>query len=105
MCVDYNNHNRDCPKDAYPLPNIDKLVDNSPGYKLVSFMEAYSGYYQILMAKDDEEKTAFTTESMNYYYRVIPFGLRNTGATYQRMMNKVYNKELILIFLRFTWMT
>ena len=95
MCVDYTDLNRACPKDAYPLPNIDKLVDNSSGYKLLSFMDAYSGYNQIPMAKDDEEKTVFLTESGNYDFRVMPFGLRNAGATYQRMRNKVYNKELL----------
>ena len=95
MCVDYTDLNRACPKDAYPLPNIDKLVDNSSGYKLLSFIDAYSGYNKIPMVKNDEEKIAFMTESGNYYYRVMPFGLRNAGATYQRMMNKVYNKELM----------
>ena len=77
MCVDYTDLNRACPKDAYPLPNIDKLVDNSYGYKLLSFIDAYSGYNQIPMAKDDEEKTALMTESRNYYYQVMPFELRN----------------------------
>jgi len=62
MCVDYTDLNRAFPKYAYPLPNIDKLVDNSSGYKLLSFMDAYSGYNQIPMAKDDEEKTTFMTE-------------------------------------------
>jgi len=95
MCVDYTNLNRACPKDAYPLPNIDKLVDNSYGYKLLSFMEAYSGYNQIPMAEEDKNKTTFMTESGNYYYNVMPFGLRNAGATYQRMMNKVYDKALL----------
>jgi len=95
MCVDYTDLNRAFPKYAYPLPNIDKLVDNSSGYKLLSFMDAYSGYNQIPMAKDDEEKTTFMTESGNYYFRVLPFGWRNAGATNQQMMNKVYNKELL----------
>jgi hypothetical protein len=95
MCVDYTDLHRACPKDAYPLPNIDKLVDNSSGYKLLSFMDAYSGYNQILMAEEDKMKTAFMTESGNYYYNVMPFGLRNAGATYQRMMNKVYDKTLL----------
>ena len=90
MCVDYTDVNRACPKGANPLPNIDKLVDNSSGYKLLSFMDTYSRYNQIPMAKDDEEKTTFMTESGNYYYHVMPFRLRNIGATYQRMMNKVY---------------
>jgi len=95
MCVDYTDLNRACPKDAYPLPNIDKLVDNSSGYKLLSFMDAYSGYNQIPMADEDKEKTAFMIESKNYYYNVMPFCLRNAGATYQRMMNKVYDKKLL----------
>jgi hypothetical protein len=95
MCVDYTDLNRACPKDAYPLPNIDKLVDNSSGYKLLSFMDAYSGYNQIPMAEEDKMKTTFMTESGNYYYNVMPFGLRNAGATYQQMMNRVYDKTLL----------
>jgi hypothetical protein len=95
MCVDYTDLNRVCPKDAYHLPNIDKLVDNSSCYKLLSFMDAYSGYNQIPMAEEDKMKTTFMTESGNYYYNVMPFGLRNAGATYQRMMNKVYDKTLM----------
>jgi hypothetical protein len=95
MCVDYTDLNRACPKDAYPLPNIDKLVDNYSGYKLLSFMDAYSGYNQIPMAEEDKMKTAFMTELGNYYYNVMHFGLRNAGATYQRMMNKVFDKALL----------
>jgi len=94
MCVDYTDLNRACPKDAYPLPNIDKLVDNSSGYKLLSFMDAFSGYNQIPMA-EDKQKTTSMTELGNYYFNVMPFGLRNAGATYQRMMNKVYDKKLL----------
>ena len=58
-------------------------------------MDAYSVYNQIPMAEEDKTKTTFITESGNYYYNVMPFGLRNAGATYQRMMNKVYDKELL----------
>ena len=94
MCVDYTDLNRAFPKDAYPLPNIDKLVDNSSGNKLLSFMDAYYGYNQIPMA-EDKQKTAFMPESGNYYFNVMPFCLRNAGATYQRMMNKVYDKKLL----------
>ncbi|CAJ2654250.1 unnamed protein product [Trifolium pratense] len=85
---------RACPKDSYPLPSIDRLVDNSSGFKLLSFMDAYSGYNQIPMAVADREKTAFMTESGNYYYNVMPFGLKNAGATYQRMMNKVFRGQI-----------
>ncbi|CAJ2662984.1 unnamed protein product [Trifolium pratense] len=94
MCVDYTDLNRACPKDSYPLPCIDKLVDNSSGFKLLSFMDAYSGYNQIPMVVADRGKTAFMTESGNYYYNVMPFGLKNAGATYQRMMNKVFRGEI-----------
>ncbi|GAU26329.1 hypothetical protein TSUD_101620 [Trifolium subterraneum] len=94
MCVDYTDLNRACPKDAYPLPCIDRLIDNSFGFKLLSFLDAYSGYNQITMAVADRTKTAFMTESGNYYYNVMPFGLKNAGSTYQRMMNKVFRGEI-----------
>ncbi|CAJ2652269.1 unnamed protein product [Trifolium pratense] len=94
MCCDYTDLNRACPKDSYPLPCIDRLVDNSSGFKLLSFMDAYSGYNQIPMAVADREKTAFMTDSGNYYYKVMPFGLKNAGATYQRMMNKVFRGQI-----------
>jgi len=83
MCVDYIDLNRACPKDAYPLANIDKLVDNSSGHKLLSFVDAYSSYNKIHMGEEDEKKTTVITESGNYYYNVMPFGLRNAWATYQ----------------------
>ena len=91
MCVDYTDLNRACPKDAFPLPNIDMLVDNSAGYKILSFMDAYLGYNQIPMAMGDKHCIAFMTRSGNYYYNVMPFGLKNAGATYQCMMNKVFH--------------
>ena len=94
MCIDYSGLNKVCPKDAYPLRNIDKLVDNSAGFKFLSFMDAYSGYNQIPMAKTDKIYTAFMTESGNYHYNVMPFGLKKSGATYQQMMNKVFKGEI-----------
>ncbi|XP_025640747.1 uncharacterized protein [Arachis hypogaea] len=94
MCVDFTDLNRACPKDSYPLPNIDKLVDNTSGYQILSFMDAYSGYNQILMHPDDEDKTAFITDQGNFCYKVMPFGLKNAGATYQRLMDKVFQKQI-----------
>ncbi|XP_057739852.1 uncharacterized protein LOC130956943 [Arachis stenosperma] len=94
MCVDFTDLNKACPKDAYPLPNIDTLVDNSCGFGTLSFMDAYSGYNQILMHPSDQEKTAFITEYGNYCYNVMPFGLKNAGATYQRLMNKVFEEQI-----------
>jgi len=91
MCVDYTDLNKACPRDAYPLPNIDRLVDGATGNKVLSFLDAYSGYNQIPMAAADMHKTAFITDDANYFYRVMPFGLKNAGATYQRLMDKVFS--------------
>ena len=90
MCTDYTNLNKACPKDTYPLPNMDRLVDGAAGHKVLSFLDAYSGYNQIPMYPLDKEKTAFITEEANFYYEVMPFGLKNAGATYQRLMDKVF---------------
>ena len=89
MCVDFTDLNKACPKDSYPLPSIDALVDNASGCKLLSFLDAFSGYNQIKMHPMDKEKTTFMTERSCYCYRVMPFGLKNAGATYQRLMDKV----------------
>nr|KYP44308.1 Transposon Ty3-G Gag-Pol polyprotein [Cajanus cajan] len=94
MCTDYTNLNKACPKDAYPLPNIDRLVDGASGHRILTFLDAYSGYNQIPMHPRDEEKTAFITDSANYCYQVMPFGLKNAGATYQRLMNKVFRHQI-----------
>ncbi|XP_020238608.1 uncharacterized protein LOC109817690 [Cajanus cajan] len=76
MCTDYTDLNKACPKDAYPLPCIDRLVDGSSGHSIFTFLDAYSGYNQIKMHLADEEKTAFITESANFCYKVMPFGLK-----------------------------
>jgi len=91
LCVDYTDLNKACPRDAYPLPNIDRLVDGAVGNKVLSFLDAYSGYNQIPMAASDMNKTTFITNDTNYFYRVMPFGLKNAGATYQRLMDKVFS--------------
>nr|KYP58838.1 Transposon Ty3-G Gag-Pol polyprotein [Cajanus cajan] len=94
MCTDYTNLNKACPKDAYPFPNIDRLVDGAAGHKLLTFLDAYSGYNQIRMHPQDEVKTTFITESTNYCYRVMPFDLKNAGATYQRLMDKIFKFQI-----------
>ena len=94
MCVDYRDLNKACPKDAYPLPNIDRLVDGAAGNKVLSFLDAYSGYNQIPMAASDMKKTAFIIDDANYFYRVMPFGLKNAEATYQRLMEKVFSHSM-----------
>ena len=89
MCVEFTDLNKACPKDSYPLPSIDVPVETASGCKLLSFLDAFSGYNQIKMHPMDEEKTAFMTEQSCYCYKVMPLGLKNAGATYQRLMDKV----------------
>lgn len=93
MCIDFTDLNKACPKDSFPLPQIDQLVDATSGHETLSFMDAFSGYNQIKMDPDDEE-TSFVTEKGIYCYKVMPFGLKNTGATYQRLMNKVFEDQI-----------
>jgi len=76
MCVDFTDLNNACPKDLYPLPNIDVLVDSASGCALLSFLDAYSGYNQIKMHSSDEDKTTIMGGTTNYCYRVMPFGLK-----------------------------
>ena len=90
MCVDFTDLNKACPKDSFPLPRIDALVDSTSGNELLSFMDAFSGYNQILMHLKDQEKTSFITDRGLYCYKVMPFGLNNAGATYQRLVNKMF---------------
>ena len=86
MCVDFRDLNKEFPKDDFPFPHIDVLVDNTVGSALMSFMDGFSGYNQIKVAPKDMTKTTFTTKWGIYCYIVMPFGLRNDGATYQRMV-------------------
>ena len=82
MCVDFIDLNKACPKDSYPLPRIDQLVDSTMVHKLLSFMEAFLGYNQIRMDEVDQEKTSFITSQGLFCYKVMPFGLKYAGATY-----------------------
>ena len=90
MCVDFTDLNKACPKDSYPLLGVDVLVDSMAQHRLLSFMDAFSGYNQIRMHEDDQEKTSFGTSQGLFYYKVMPFGLKNEGAMYQRLMNKMF---------------
>ena len=84
-CVDFRNLNKACSKDDFPLhplPNMDLLIDSAVGHAMFSFMDRFSGYNQIYMSTNDAKKTAFRTPLGNFYYTVMPFGLKNAGATY-----------------------
>ena len=90
MCMDFTDLNKACPKDSYPLPQIDVLVDSTMRHWLLSFMDAFSRYNQIKLDKADQEKTLFVTSQGLFYYKVMPFGLKNAGAMYQRLMKKMF---------------
>jgi hypothetical protein len=76
VCVDYISLNKHCPKDPFPLPHIDQIIDSTAGCARLSFLDAYSGYNQIKLKKEDEEKTAFIIPYGMFCYQVMPFGLK-----------------------------
>src|SRR6266508_1180978 len=94
VCVDYTDVNKACPKDPFPLPRIDQIVDSTAGCDLLCFLDAYSGYHQISMCREDEEKTAFVAPSGVYCYTRMPFGLKNAGPTYQQCMQYTLHSQL-----------
>ena len=90
-CVDYKYLDRASPKDDFPLPHIDVLVDNTAQHKIFSFKDDFSGYNQIKMTPEDMEKTNSVKQWGTFCYKVMPFGLKNTGATYQRAMVALFH--------------
>ncbi|GJU94107.1 reverse transcriptase domain-containing protein [Tanacetum coccineum] len=94
MCVNFKDLNKACAKDGYPLPEIDWKVECLCGFPFKCFLDTYKGYHQIKMAKKDEEKTAFITSQGIFCYTKMPFGLRNVGATYQRLVDKAFHKQI-----------
>jgi hypothetical protein len=85
MCVDFTDLNKACPKDSFPLPWIYLSIPTS-GHELFTFMDAFSRYNQIHMHTVDQEKTSFVTDRGLYCYKMMPFGLKNAEATYQKVM-------------------
>ena len=94
VCVDFIDLNKACPKEPFPMPRIDQLVNATVGHPRMSFLDAFQGYHQIPLTLDDQEKTAFVNPIGNYHYKVMPFGLKNAGSTYQRMMTKMFKPQL-----------
>ena len=94
LCIDFTDLNKACPKNSFPLPRIDLIVDATAGHELLSFMDAFSAYNQISMDPSDQEKTSFVTARGTYCYRVMPFGQKNAGATYQRLVNRMFQKQI-----------
>ncbi|KAL0451876.1 UNVERIFIED_CONTAM: hypothetical protein Slati_1165700 [Sesamum latifolium] len=82
------------PKDFYPLPRIDQVVDSTSGCELLSMMDASQGYHQIMLAPEDRKKVSFITSEGTFCYVAMPFGLKNAGATYQRLVDKIYRPQI-----------
>jgi hypothetical protein len=94
MCVDYTDLNKHCPKDHFGLPRIDQVVDSTASCVLLCFLDCYSGYHQIALKEEDQIKTAFITPFGTYAYKTMSFGLKNTGATYQRAIQMCFVDQL-----------
>jgi hypothetical protein len=94
MCIDYTDLNKHCPKDLFPLPSIDQVVDSTAGSVLLCFLDCYLGYHQIALHPDDEDKMTFITPHGIYCYKVMTFGLKNAGATYQKAIQKCLASQI-----------
>jgi hypothetical protein len=94
MCVDYTDLNKHCPKDLFGLPWIDQVIDSTVGCDLLCFLDCYSGYHQVAIKEEDQEKTAFITPFGVYCYTTMSFGLKNAGATYQRAIQACFKRQL-----------
>ena len=92
--MDFTDLNKTCPKDSYPFPFIDQLVDSTAGHRLLSFIDAFSGYNQIKMDEADQERMSFIIRQGLFCYKVMPFGLKNAGATYQRLVNHMFRPQI-----------
>jgi hypothetical protein len=94
MCIDYTDLNKHCPKDPFPLPRIDQVVDSTTSSVLLCFLDCYSGYHQIAPHPNDEDKTSFIMPQGIYCYKVMTFGLKNAGATYQKAIQKCLKSQI-----------
>ena len=92
--MDFTDLNKVYPKDSYPLPHIDQLVDSTIGHRLLSFMDAFLRYNQIRMDEAVQDKTSFITSQGLFCYKVMPFGLKNAGETYQRLVNHMFHPQI-----------
>ena len=92
--MDFTDLNKACPKEPFPLPRIDQLMDATVGHPRMSFLDAFQGYHQIPLALNDQEKMSFVTPVGNHHYKVMPFSLKNAGSTYQKMMTKMSEAQM-----------
>ena len=94
VCINYTDLNNACPKDSFPLPRIDQIVDASSRHGMLSFLDAFSSYHQIPIYLPNAEKTTFITPHGLFCYNIMSFGLKNAGATYQRLVTKMFRPLL-----------
>jgi hypothetical protein len=94
MCIDYTDLNKHCPKDPIGLPRIDQVIDSKAGCDLLCFLDCYSGYHQIAINEEDQEKTTFITPFCAYCYTTMSFWLKNADATYQRAIQACFKRQL-----------
>jgi hypothetical protein len=94
MCINYTSLNKECPKDEYPLPHICQIINSTTSCELLSFLDAYSGYHQINLTIDDEEKIASITPFGIFCYTKMAFGLKNGGATYQKCIHIILEPQI-----------
>ncbi|KAL0289199.1 UNVERIFIED_CONTAM: Retrovirus-related Pol polyprotein from transposon [Sesamum angustifolium] len=94
MCIDFRELNKACPKNFYPLPRIDQLVNSTSGCESLSMMDASQGYHQIMLALEDRKRVSFITSTGTFCYVAIPFGLKNADATYQRLVDKIFRPQI-----------
>jgi hypothetical protein len=101
VCTDFHDLNHACPKDNFPTPFIDQIIDDYVGDEALSFMDSFSGYNQIQIHPADQYKTIFTTPWDTFAYRVMPFSLKNAGTTFQWAMTYIfhYPAHIILEYL------
>ena len=94
VCVDFIDWNKACPKDPFQVPRINQLVDATFGHPQMNFLDTFQGYHQIPLALPDLKNIAFLIPTGNYHYQVMPFGLKNAGSTYQRMVTRMFEAQL-----------
>jgi hypothetical protein len=102
MCIDYTCLNKACPKDPFPLPRIDQIVDSTSECDLLCFLDAYSGFYQIPMSREDEEDSAFITVDGLFCYISMPYSLKNALPTFVRAMHKTFGdliRDLVEVYV------
>jgi hypothetical protein len=99
VCIDFHNLNKATPEDEYPMPIANMLINNVSGHRVISFLDGNASYNQILMAKENMSKTAFRCPSFIglFEWVVKPFGLKNTGTTYQRAMKLIFHDLLGIV--------